>query len=169
MTKHSGLTPAKIYELRTRHGMTLEEIGKMYGLTKSGVSYVKRQGGPQFRTPREAAMENFPWKDMDPKFKTGAVYQRITNHLEYIQTGGRGMSKSKLRELSYWYKRFSEYNIVLVHDPNLPPRPGIKCGGWDYVPRLESDGDLLLRENEYTTLTDEAREIWRIPDKLPQE
>ncbi|MEO6733774.1 MAG: hypothetical protein ABIN01_21300 [Ferruginibacter sp.] len=147
--------------------MTQVEIARMYGVSPTTVSYHKRQGGAQFRSPREAAMESFPWPEMDKKFKTGAPYQRVTWHLEYAVSGGRGMTPYKSRELRNWYEKLAKYNVVLEFDPNLAPHPGVLSGGWQYAPRRESDGNLLIRENAYTTLTDESREIWRIPDELP--
>ncbi|RJQ79947.1 XRE family transcriptional regulator [Pseudonocardiaceae bacterium YIM PH 21723] len=162
----SGLTAELIHELNTKENLTLTEIGARYGISPQAVSKIKSKG--KLKTPREVAMENFPWPGMDPKFKRSVPYQRITDHLEYVVTGGTGMSKAKLTELRRWYKQFGKYNHVLVYDPTIPPRQGMQSGGWGLEPRVESDADLLIRENEYTTLSDAGREIWRIPDRFPE-
>lgn len=163
----SGLTPQVINDLRKK-GYNQTQIAEMYGISRSGVSYIKNSAGTPYRTPREAAMDSFPWKDMASKFKAATPYHRATDHLEYVATGGKGMAPYKLQRLRSWYQMMQELGVVLEFDPSNPPRPNLKSGGWDYKPRESEDGDLLIRVNRYTTLSDEGYEIWRIPDKVPE-
>ena len=54
--------------------------------------------------------------------------------------------------------------MVLEFDPNIPPIPGVSSkGGWAYRERLPEDGDLLIRVNEFTNITDKGCDIWRFP------
>jgi hypothetical protein len=85
-----------------------------------------------------------------------------------MATGGKGMSYDKLRRLRGFYKRLREENVVLEHDPELPPEPGFSLhGGFTLRPRRKSDGDLLIRVNKYTNLTEKGRLIWVFPPKDP--
>jgi hypothetical protein len=43
--------------------------------------------------------------------------------------------------------------------------PGVSNkGGFAFRPWLPGDADLMIRVNEHTTLTDEGREVWALPD-----
>jgi hypothetical protein len=81
-----------------------------------------------------------------------------------MATGGKGMSKDKLSRLRYWYRKLREENLVLEYDPDIAPIKGVSNkGGFVYRERLRSDADLLIRVNQYTTLTPEGRLIWCLP------
>ena len=55
-------------------------------------------------------------------------------------------------------------------DPSIPPIPGVSNkGGWAYRERLPEDADLLIRLNEFTSITDRGRNIWRLPATDPYE
>jgi Fe2+ or Zn2+ uptake regulation protein len=56
---------------------------------------------------------------------------------------------------------------VVEFDPALPPCEDASVGGFAYRDRLESDGDLLIRVNEHTHLSDEGRKVWSMPKVLP--
>jgi hypothetical protein len=57
---------------------------------------------------------------------------------------------------------------VLEFDPNIPPIPGVSNkGGWAFRERKPEDGDLLIRVNEFTNLTEEGKLIWRFPPIEP--
>jgi hypothetical protein len=72
----------------------------------------------------------------------------------------------KLSLLRGFYQKLE--GVVVEFDPALPPSEGISEGGFAYRERLESDGDLLIRINQHTHLSDEGRKIWRLPDVLPE-
>ncbi|AGI61752.1 transcriptional repressor [Mycobacterium phage BTCU-1] len=91
---------------------------------------------------------------------------RLREHGEYMATGGVGMDELKLSRLRGFYKKLRDQ--VLEYDPNIPPIEGVsRQGGWAYRPRKPEDGDLLIRVNDYTDLTDEGRMIWRFPPREP--
>ena len=51
--------------------------------------------------------------------------------------------------------------------PGVPPNPGVASkGGFAYRPRTAADGNLMIRVNDWTTMTDEARRIWSM-DTIP--
>lgn len=76
------------------------------------------------------------------------------------------MDKTTLGRLRGFYAKLRDH--VLEFDPNIPPEPGVsKHGGWAFRPRRPEDGDLLIRVNEYTELTEEGKMIWRFPPVEP--
>lgn len=77
------------------------------------------------------------------------------------------MSEYKLARLRSFYRKLREENLVVEFDPNIPPSPGIKHGGFAYRDRTPEDGDLLIRVNEYTNLTDQGKIIWRFHPTEP--
>ncbi|PFW99016.1 hypothetical protein CJ469_05616 [Nocardia farcinica] len=83
-------------------------------------------------------------------------------------TKGKGMSEARIKRLRTFYRKLIENNWVVEYDPNLPPVEGVSSkGGWAYRPREEKDGNLIIRVNEYTTLTDYARTVYVLPDVVP--
>ncbi|WP_158881943.1 hypothetical protein [Amycolatopsis anabasis] len=144
-------------------GLSPTEAAKALGESKQLINYHLSKAN--YKSPVRVAQENIPWKDISPEHKHTEPFNRVLNHLEYVATGGRRMSKTKRQRLRQWYDRLKRFEVVLVHDPNIPPSPGMKAGGWDYVPRLPEDDDLIIRVNKYATMSDEAYELFRLPDE----
>lgn len=151
-----------------RQGKKPSEIAEIMNESKQAINYVlHHQGTDEVKTPLRVAQESVPWKNVAPEHKKAATWARIINHAEYMATGGRGMSPRKLEMLRNWYRNLERLDAVVEYDPSIPPAPNAKHGGWGYVPREERDGALLLRVNEYVTMSDAAYELWRIPEKRP--
>ncbi|WP_165960630.1 helix-turn-helix domain-containing protein [Actinocrispum wychmicini] len=143
-------------------GLTQTQIAIEHNISKQTVSALAKDAPNRVKTPRQAVQENFPWPDMASQFKETSHYRQVVLHGEYIATGGEGMSRDKLARVVSFYKRLRDDNVVIVFDPEIPPSSN-KAGGWGYLPREEGDADLILRVNRYTVMTDEGREIWRMP------
>jgi hypothetical protein len=159
------ITHSMVKELVEIHGMGLVEAAEALGVSKQLAHYHLYETGPGHVNPLKEALESMPWKEIQPEHRLAAPAIRATWHAQYIATGGHGMSDKKLRYLRQWYQRLDRDKEVVVYDPAIPPYKGMKTGGWKYVPREERDGDLLFRENEYTTVTDETRVDWRLPER----
>ncbi len=156
------LTLAIIEGLK-RKGLSQSEIARQFGLTRQAVSYhVRKYGGAL--TPRQKALESWPWK-VPTRLGQQSVYARLRDHGEYFATAGEGMGFRKLSLLSGFYERLRDK--VVEFDPALPPCEDASVGGFAYRDRLESDGDLLIRVNEHTHLSDEGRKVWSMPKVLP--
>lgn len=164
-TREPILTPALVEEEK-RAGLTQRQIARKYGVTDQYVSKVKRKTEHYSKTPREQVMEHFPWT-VPTRMQRSAPHHRIRDHAEYMATSGRGMSRNKLYQLYLWYRRLREENLVLEFSPDIPPSEATKYGGFAYRPREESDGDLIIRVNEHTTLTEEGKETWVFPEEMP--
>jgi hypothetical protein len=164
MAKHE-LSLALIESLKNK-GYSQSDIARMYGVSRQAVSWHKVNYGGH-RTPREMVMDHFPWIVPAELCQT-SPYKRIRDHGEYVATGGVGMAQYKLDRLRWFYRKLRDENVVVEYDPTLPPIEGVSNkGGFAYRPRRKSDGDLLIRVNEYTDLTEQGRLIWRFPPIEP--
>lgn len=155
------LSLAVVEDLKNK-GYNQSEIADMFGVTRQYVSWIKSTYGGR-RTPREVILEHFPFQVPQAQGDS-TPFKRLRDHAEYVATGGVGMSFDKLTRLRGFYRKLRDKHLVLEFDPTLPPEPGVSsAGGWAFRKRRKSDGDLLIRVNEYTDLTDEGRRIWRLP------
>jgi len=155
-----------IIEALKNKGLSQSEIARMYGVTRQYVSWIKHTYGGRL-TPRERILKEFPFK-VPVQFANTAPYKRLRDHGEFVATGGIGMSHDKISRLRGWYKKLREENLVVEFDPNLPPEPGVSyAGGWAYRKRRKSDGNLLIRVNSHTNLSEEGEAIWRFPNYEP--
>ena len=155
------LTLAIVEALKNK-GLSQSEIARQYGVTRQYVSWIKHTYGGRL-TPRESVLQHFPFK-VPVEMGNTSPFKRLRDHGEYVATGGVGMSEDKLQRLRSFYRKLRENNLVVEFDPNIPPIPGISYrGGWAYRGRLPEDGDLLIRINEFTNITDKGRNIWRLP------
>lgn len=159
-TNRKALIFSEIEELR-RRGLNQTEIADMHGVSRQAVSQQKiKYGG--VKTTRQIVNEAWPWTTTGLHGKS-AAYQRLRDHGEFIVSGGREMSEYKLGRHAAWLKMMRRNDFVLEFDPNIPPTPGVApTGGFAYRKRdPQTDGfDLLIRVNEFTTLTPEGRRLW---------
>lgn len=163
--QNEPLTISAIEALR-RKGYNQTEIAEMYGVTRQAVSWHKVAYGGELST-RQIVAKAWPWDTKTPHSKSTA-YMRMRDLGEYMATGGRGMSVDKLNRLRVWLAYLREQNVVLEFDPELPPQPGLSpYGGFAYRKRRKSDGDLLIRVNKHTKLTEAGKRIWRFPPRDP--
>ncbi|PND57740.1 Repressor-like immunity protein [Mycobacterium sp. ENV421] len=150
-----------IEDLR-RRGYNQSEIADMHGVSRQAVSWHKMTYGGHLTT-RQMVNKAWPWKTTNLHGKS-TVYQRLRDHGEYIATRGRGMSEGKLKLLESWWRKLREGNLVVEFDPNFPPEKGVSpYGGFAYRERIPEDGDLIIRMNEFTNLSEEGAKIWRWP------
>jgi hypothetical protein len=162
MNDLNKLSLAVVEDLK-RKGYNQSEIAEMYGVTRQYVSWIKHTYGGSL-TPRERVLQHWPFVVPAAQGQT-APFKRLRDHGEWVATGGKGMSADQLSRLRAFWKRLRDENLVVEFDPNLPPEEGVSgvAGGWAYRKRRKSDGDLLVRVNEHTHMTDEGRMIWRLP------
>lgn len=147
-------------------GFSQSDIARSTGYTRQYISWIKMTYGGRM-TPREAVRRDFPWTPTNGQSQASPC-KRMRDHGEYIATGGDGMSQDKLQRLRVFYRKLKDENVVVEFDPDIPPTPGVSSnGGWAFRPRLPEDGDLLIRVNEHTRLTEEGRRIWRFPTVEP--
>ncbi|WP_280350388.1 XRE family transcriptional regulator [Nocardia abscessus] len=147
-------------------GWSRKKIAALYGVTPQFVSWVRYTYGGK-RAPKDLVLDHFPWR-VKKQFIQTSPYRLMRLHGEWVATDGEGMPEYKLKRLRSWYKMLREKNVVLEYNPEFPIVPKVSNkGGFKYQPRLPDDEDLLIRDNEHTTLTEEGLTIWRLP--LPGE
>lgn len=165
-TNRSGLTPAIIEELR-RQGLNQSQIAELYGVTRQHVSWVRHNYDGVIPTTRELLKQHFPFR-AGSRFHASTYERLLRNHMEYMVTGGKGMSEDKLRRLQSFYNKLRDGDLVVEFDPDNPPSPGNKPGGYELRKREDSDGDLIIRVNDHANLTDEGKMLWRWPPRFPE-
>ncbi|MDR7303511.1 helix-turn-helix domain-containing protein [Haloactinomyces albus] len=168
--QESGLTPDAIDNLR-RKGFTQRQIAAMYGVSDSAVSAMKRRYAKEisYRTKREIANELFPFRYIQTRFTEAGIYHRLRDHGHYMVGGEDELSYERLKNLGGFYDRLKEYDLVVEYDPSIKPNISAKYGGFAYRDREPSDGDLIIRMNKHTDITDKNRNIWTLPNKRPLE
>jgi hypothetical protein len=160
-----ALSLAVIEDLKNK-GYSQSEIAEMFGVTRQYVSWIKHTYGGRL-TPREVVLQHFPF-EVSAEQSQSSPYRRLRDHGEYVTTSGVGMSQDKLKRLRSFYRKLRDGDLVVEFDPNLSPVPGVSSrGGWAFRVRVPEDGDLLIRVNEFTDLTDEGRTIWQFPPQDP--
>ena len=146
---------------------TQSDIAEMYGVTRSYVSWIKKNKARSYsKTPREEAMEHFPW-DVGARFHNASPNKRVRDHLEFMAVGQKLSEKKKYRLIGF-YRRLEMYNEVVEFDPDIPPNEDVKTGGFAYRKRTPSDGDLIIRVNRHTKLTELGKRLLRFPPEKPR-
>lgn len=166
-----GLTPATIQAL-LNVGVKQSGIARMFGVTRQAVhDMIMRYGLPR-QTRQELLEEVWPWVVPDG-MGNQSPYKLLRDHGEWVIAGprgidGRGLSEARRSRLRSFYQRLRDNDFVVEFDPNIPPEPGVQNrGGFAYRKRRKSDGDLLIRVNEYTDITEYGRRVWTFPDQEP--
>lgn len=166
MTAKQKVSLELIEKLKAQ-GHTQSQIAEQLGVTRQAISWWVRYHGGKL-TPRTELLEtHFPWKVPAEMCDTSLV-RRLRDHGEFVATGGVGMSDAKLRRLPGLYRKLEKF--VVEFNPNLPPTPGVAPhGGFVLRKRTAKDGDLMIRVNKYTELTDEGQRIWSLPSQTEGE
>ena len=134
-------------------GLNQSEIAEVYSVTKQYVSWIKHTYGGKM-TPRETVKKEFPFQ-VPSEMAQASPHRRLRDHGEFMATGGKGMDEDKKARLRTFYKKLREENLVVEFDPTIPPIPGVSTkGGWAFRRRVSGDGELLIRVNKYTRLTE---------------
>jgi hypothetical protein len=166
--KGSGLTPELIEYEKNTLGLTQKQIAEKYQVSSQAVSAMKRYGGRKFSTtPREDAREKYPWNVPDAQ-QDCWIDKRLRDHGEYQTTGGKGMTRDKLRRLRWFYDQLERDEVVVEYRPDNPPNEHAAHGGYRFVPREGSDGELIVRVDEDTRMDRAGRQIWTMPKVLPK-
>ena len=161
--EYQRLTLAAIESLKSR-GYNQSDIARMFGVSRQAVSWHKQHYGGRL-TPREMVNQHFPWY-VPVDMGQCSAFRRMRDHGEYVATGGVGMSEDKLSRLRSFYEKLRHQ--VVEFDPSIPPEDGVSvAGGFAFRKRRKSDGDLLIRVNEHTYLSEQGRMIWRFPPVEP--
>jgi hypothetical protein len=166
------MNPEEI-EALLRKGFSQTEVAASLGLTRQAVSHQVRYGGGRVRTERymtgrQEARRFWPFPDSTPDQNRQQVAKRLVDHAEWVSpTRSTELSAYKQYRLMLFYRKLRLDGLVVEFDPATPPHKGMPFGGFRFVPREESDGDSIIRVNQYTELTAESEEVWQFPPTMP--
>lgn len=168
MGKVRGQTPLTLdlYQSLRSRGFNDRQIAGVVKLTPQSVSRFKNTHATHLRTPREVAKDAWPM-EVPYRFVQCSPYKRLRDHLEYMSTGGKGMAEYKLKRLRWFYNRLERDGVVVEYDPQIAPNSDANTGGWRFVERQDSDGDLILRVNQHVKMTDFAWVMFSMPPDIP--
>lgn len=157
----------EVIEALKGKGYSQSDIASMYNVTRQAVSWhLKTYGGRL--SPRQVVDEAWPWKTGHGHDKA-VPYKRLRDHGEFMQTDGERMSDDKMRRLRSWWKKLREENVVVEFDPSIAPVSRVSPnGGFAYRDRVKEDGQLLIRVNNFTSLSEDGKRIWRWPQDIDE-
>lgn len=156
------ITLQDVEDLKAK-GMNQSDIAREFGVTRAYISYIVHTYGGKLTPRAQVQRDHFPWK-VSTNFQRSAIDKNLRRHAEWVVTGGEGMSDDALARVESFHRRLRDYNLVVEFDPDIPPNRDSSVGGYRYADRLPEDGDLMLRVNDNTRLTDEGRnKIWKLP------
>lgn len=158
----SGLTAEIIEAEKWIGGLNQTQIAIKYGVSRARVSQIKRANPRAHYTIRELSRVYFPWNTSHRMSNTRHA-RGVRDHLEWRMGGVADMSAQQLRDLRSWWARLRCTGTVVAFDPSFPPNEFASCGGWDYLPRVPADEDLILRVTPEMVMTAQARELFRLP------
>ena len=101
-------------------------------------------------TPLDTVREHFPWHVSD-ELEQVDLCQALRAYGDWVATGGHGLPAATLQRARDLVLTLRQRDAVLEYD-------GV---GITLRARNADDGDLLVRDNAHTTLTEDGRMIWR--------
>lgn len=118
-------------------------------------------------SPRDTVRLHFPW-DVPTHLQINPAYHLVRLHGDYMATGGNGMDPTALGALRDFHHKLHDDGLVVEYDPNIDAHDGIdNYAGFAYRTRTGDDGDLIIRVNGFTVLTEEGELIWAFPPDQP--
>lgn len=154
--------PWHLIQYLMNQGWTQSRIARHLDVSRQAVSLKVRKYGN--RSAEKIVLEDhFPWK-VPAIFTQTSPYRRMRDHGRFAVNAGEGMGEEELQRLFKFHQKLRDENLVVEFDPNIPPDPGVSNkGGFSYRKRRKSDRGLMIRRNEFTTITEQGQDIWRLP------
>lgn len=154
MPREAIITPAAVRALYNQRITSVTELARALGVSKQAVSRWINDH-PEFWTLSQIVNNNFPLRRVPTSEQRDRVYFYLRDHGRWMVTNGEGWTNERLSRLSGWHNKLRNERLIVEY------RRG---DGFQYRSRVRSDGDLLLRENEFTVYTPEGRELFSLPE-----
>lgn len=167
--KRLECTPEVVRQLLAQ-GLNQSTVAVRLGVTRQRISQIVNQHNLETARSSRLRLRRDPWPwDVPASQQFSPMSKMLRDHIEYVQKGGEGLSPERLQRLRTLYRNLLQNNLVIEHDPSLPPIEDNKHGGWAYRDRLPSDGDLIIRVNDVTRdLTEKEKVLWKLPRFDPE-
>lgn len=121
-------------------GMTYEEIGELYDVSKGAVYLQLRDA--KISKARPDHSKYIPWT-----VKAEHAQARPNGMLRLYSRREQGETLPAVKErmLDKWLGELKDANVVVCYHREQAPNPASPNGGWYYSKRRPSDGDNLIR------------------------
>lgn len=135
-------------------GLTYEEIGEKYGVTKGAVYLQLRDA--KISKPRPDHSKYIPWT-----VKTEHAQARPNGMLRLYSRREQGekLPAVKERMLDKWLEEVKAADVVVCYNREMAPNPASPTGGWYYSKRRPSDGDSLIRFEQEKKPNDDSSKV----------
>ncbi|MDL5204925.1 hypothetical protein [Streptomyces sp. ALI-76-A] len=135
-------------------GMTYEQIGEMYGVTKGAVYLQLRDA--KISKARPDHSRYIPWT-----VKTEHAQARPNAMLRLYSRREQNdpIPAVKERMLDKWLEELKAADVVVCYNREQAPNPASPTGGWYYSKRRPSDGDSLIRFEEEKKRNDSSKVV----------
>jgi transcriptional regulator with XRE-family HTH domain len=136
-------------------GLTYEEIGEKYGVTKGAVYLQLRDA--KISKPRPDHSKYIPWT-----VKTEHAQARPNGMLRLYSRREQGETLPAVKErmLDKWLAEIKAADVVVCYHREQAPNPASPVtGGWYYSKRRPSDGDNLIRFEEESKQNDSTKVV----------
>ena len=160
----SGLTPA-IAQALDRQGVTGVEGARRFGVSRAFWSKQLRATDGFDKKPTDLINEVWPFNVPD-RYTYSRPYKNLRLHAVWMLTQHINREKDRTL-LRGFYAFLKNAQMCVEYDPTqTEPQWRNKTGGFRYVPLNESDGQLLIRVNQYTRdMSEEMQVLWQMPDE----
>ncbi|MFD0407307.1 hypothetical protein DR950_36185 [Kitasatospora xanthocidica] len=137
-----------------QRGMTHEEIGNLYGVTKQAVNKRLRALGYSSKPIARAVAELLPW-DVEKEHRKALRYVNLRYWMR-MQLGDEEVPAVRQRDGRNYAYLLAVKEVVLDYDA---------ATGWSEVPRQPSDGRLAIRwPADAPEPSEEARKALELPE-----
>lgn len=159
------ITAEELADLRAGR-LSQADLARAKNLTPMTVSrrLKKLQGAP---VPVKNLIAPFlPWT-VSAEHKNNYKYRTARDHLR-VTIADDQLTDDRARDLRNMYAKLRGEDLVLVYNPRKQPNREGLTGGFQYVPRRNTDEDLIIRVPDPEWWTDERKAAWRFPKDLPE-
>lgn len=134
MPAHRKLPPIEEVERLYNAGKTYQEIGDMFGASKTAAAKMLERKG---RTPKRITYRDLlPWK-VEEEHRGAAVMRRVRTMAQKQQ--GVPVTAESERLLAEWILGLEESGMILNYHPEAPPNSASSAGGFYFSPRLPGE------------------------------
>ncbi|MFJ9423462.1 hypothetical protein [Streptomyces sp. NPDC101249] len=154
MPRPRRLPSSDVLRAERQKGMTYEEIGEKYGVTKGAVYLQLRDAKISGTRPDHS--KYIPWT---VRTEHAQARPNMMLRLYSRREQGETLPGTKERMLDKWLAEIKAADVVVCYNREMVPNPASPTGGWYYSKRRPTDGDRLIRFEEDTKQNDSTKVV----------